>query len=313
MKRRWLVILAVLIVIAAAVWLEPTGIGRGFLRGEQFFGGRPSSYWAGALLSDDPVRQETARLSLSSGGSSAVDVLCELLEYRGGADWQAAEVRWRSAEILGAMGPGVGKASDALLKALEDTDPHVQSVAAANLPNVNVPAQVAVPALAKMLNGPTRLTAIRALSEYGSEARPALEQLLEILAQKELSSEIRWNAARTVGKMQASAQEAIPALIEFLNDEAPTVREHCAEALGDIGPPAKSAASALVEVLDDPAPRVRRDAARSLGQIGADAELAVPALKKLLADQEDIVRRAARTALRSLAPDEPLPDPKENK
>jgi len=41
---RWLLILAIL--TAFAVWLEPTRVVWGWLRGEAFYEGRPTSYWS---------------------------------------------------------------------------------------------------------------------------------------------------------------------------------------------------------------------------------------------------------------------------
>jgi hypothetical protein len=48
MKRRRLIRLLVLLAVLAAlvVWLEPTRIVWGWLRGEAFYQGRPTSYWA---------------------------------------------------------------------------------------------------------------------------------------------------------------------------------------------------------------------------------------------------------------------------
>ena len=46
MKRRWLYRLLVLLALAGfVVWLEPTRVAWGWLRGEAFFHGRPTSYW----------------------------------------------------------------------------------------------------------------------------------------------------------------------------------------------------------------------------------------------------------------------------
>jgi hypothetical protein len=59
MKRRRLVrLLALLAVLAAlTVWLEPTRVVWGWLRGEAFYQGRPTSYWAERIrpweISDD--------------------------------------------------------------------------------------------------------------------------------------------------------------------------------------------------------------------------------------------------------------------
>ncbi len=44
--KRWLVRLTLVAILAAfAVWLEPTRVVWGWLRGEAFYQGRPTSYW----------------------------------------------------------------------------------------------------------------------------------------------------------------------------------------------------------------------------------------------------------------------------
>jgi hypothetical protein len=50
MKRKRVWLAAVVVVIAVlAVWFEPTGAVRGWLRGEAFYLGRPTSYWGREL------------------------------------------------------------------------------------------------------------------------------------------------------------------------------------------------------------------------------------------------------------------------
>ncbi len=45
-KRRLLLWSLVFVILSAfAVWLEPTRVVRGWLRGEAFYQGRPTSYW----------------------------------------------------------------------------------------------------------------------------------------------------------------------------------------------------------------------------------------------------------------------------
>jgi hypothetical protein len=300
--------LAVAVVIILAAWLGPTQVLLGWLKGESFFQSRPSSAWRDALRDEDPAIQERARKQLVEGGDKSVAVLTELLRDSEGPDWAAAETRWTAAEILGEIGPAASDATPVLIAALADEDPHVRSVSAASLPAVDGPPEQAVPALIELFRKEPSVVAARALSEYGPDAEAAVPELTAILLDKDLDTELRWNAARTLGKIRGRAAAAIPVLVESLEDEAATVREHSAEALGDIGPPAKASVPNLIQVLDDPATRVRRDAARSLGQIGPAAKSAVPELKKLLQDSEPIVRDAAKTAVRTLAPDEPVSD-----
>jgi HEAT repeat protein len=307
MRKPWIVGLFILGMLAVVCWFEPTGVVRGWLRGEAKYQGRPTNYWRRGLQSDDPVVKSGRREELVQGGADAVPVLLELLDAPAEGDWQAAEVRWQAAEILGQIGEEAQASSDQLLAALQDPDLHVRLVAATSLPQVNASADRAVPALQELLKRDVSESVLRALSVYGPDAGPALDDLVRILADQTIETELRWNAARTLGKLREAGAEAIPTLVKHLDDSEPTIREHCAEALGDIGPLAVETVPDLVAVLDDPAVRVRRDAVRSLGQIGAPADKVLPAIEPLLNDPEEIVRDAARTAWRAIAPDVPLP------
>lgn len=53
----------------------------------------------------------------------------------------------------------------------------------------------------------------------------------------------------------------------------------------------------LVECLEDPAPRVRREAVSSLAVFGSAARAALPALKKLLHNPEEGVQGDAETTI----------------
>ncbi len=306
--KKWGLTAAGLMILAAAAYVlfEPSGAVLGRLRGESFFDGRPTGYWARSLCGD-PATAVDAMERLREGQADSVPVLIELLEDTGP---NSAELRWTAAELLGEIGVAAKPASGALLTALTDPDPHVRAVAAHSLPAIGVAADQAIPALTAMLETDQQMVAARVMSQYTADAKPALPDLIEVLTDTSLDSETRWNAARTIGKIGADAAEAIPVLVVCLEDEVDTVREHSAEALGDIGPPAGSAARALAAVLNDPATRVRRDAVRSLGQIGDEALVAVPEIKKLLDDPEEIVRDAAKNTLRTIAPAE-LPAEKE--
>jgi HEAT repeat protein len=166
---------------------------------------------------------------------------------------------------------------------------------------VDAPAEQAVPALTELIQRDPSVRPIRALSDYGPEAKPAVPELIRLAGDRRLNSEIRWNAVRTLGKIGAGAVEAIPTLVEQLENPIPSIREHAAEALGDIGPAARETAESLLPLLSDTVTQVRRDAARSLGQIQAPPELAGEPLKELLTDPEQIVRDAAHKALERIA------------
>ncbi len=301
MTTRWLIVGVILAAAAVlAVLFEPTGAVRGYLRGEPFFNGRPASTWGWRLRDANPHTQEEARQALAGGGPTAVPVLIHLVRQKGG--WEAAELRWTAAELLGEIGPEAGPAAaDALSDALADPDGHVRAVAAEALGRVGPLTPRVVPALIDRLKDDDPIPAVRALAHSGAEGLAAVPAVTALL--KHADAEVRWNAARTLGKLGAVA--AVGPLVEALKDAAALVREHAAEALGDIGPAASAAVGPLIRVLGDPDARVRRDAARSLGQIGPVARAALPALRGLRDDPEPIVREAAAKAVASLEPPAP--------
>ncbi len=295
------VLLAAMLLIAG--WLDPAHRLAGWADGDSFFQGKPTRYWVQRLQSKDPATSEKARRALHRGASTSVPVLVEMVRYRSDDAWSAVKVRWLAADALGKIGIEAQSATTALVAALDDVDDHVRAVAACSLPAVDAPADQAVPALIRLVERDPSVLPIRALSEYGPEAREAVPELVAVLSDEELNSEIRWNAIRTLGKMHGEAMEAIPALVEQLQNPVPSIREHAAEALGEIGLLAQPTAAALLPLLKDTVPQVRRDAARSLAQIQASAAVAGASLQVLLNDPESIVREAAHTALQTIAPE----------
>jgi hypothetical protein len=49
LTRRRLLVAGGLLLLALAAWFEPTGVVRGWLRGEAFYDGRPTNYWSREL------------------------------------------------------------------------------------------------------------------------------------------------------------------------------------------------------------------------------------------------------------------------
>jgi HEAT repeat protein len=313
MKRKNVVLALIVIVgaLAAVAWFEPTRIVRGYVAGETFFQGRPSSYWSKAIRNDDPKAHQETMATLKKGGDAVVPVLIVLLRDRTPPEEEAVEVRWRAAELLGDLGSASAAAAPALADALVEGDPHVRSVAAKALGQIGPAAKAAVPKLntilnSKLTNSSGRIEALQALARMGAEARPVHETLVSLL--KDQDEHVRWLAAKVLGKIGPPAAAAMPALIAALKDEDDEVREHAAEALGDIGPSAPQAAAAVIAltaVLKDPKANVRRDAVRSLGQMGPAARSAAPEVKKLTSDPDALVKQAAEKSLRQI---ETVPD-----
>jgi HEAT repeat protein len=134
MKR----LLAVLIVLALlgaslAAWLEPGGRLRGYFHGEPFYRGRPASWWARQIHSDDSATQAQALAQLREGKDTAVPLVATLLEKKAGSGWEESASRWRAAELLGEIGAGSESAVAALCAAVQDDDPLVRPVAIRSL------------------------------------------------------------------------------------------------------------------------------------------------------------------------------------
>ena len=299
--KKTFILLTILAALAASIVAgrQPLAGLWGLVSGEPFCRGWPVSHWR-RMLAGDPAQQAGAIEQLEGAGPDAVPVLVALLED---PPRSGPEVRCLAAELLGKTGSGDETAVSSLVAALDDPDAYLRSVASAALAKSGAPADIAVPALVGLLQRERNPVHVRALSEYRDGAQPGLPVLLEILADPQLDSETRWNAARTIGKIGPAAASAVPALAAALQAPAATIREHAAEALGDIGPPAAAAVQPLAAVLHDSAPRVRRDAVRSLGQIGQPARAVVNEIQELLKDKEDIVREAARNTLQTIAPE----------
>jgi len=109
-------------------------------------------------------------------------------------------------------------------------------------------------------NPKVRQTAVVALTKIGKDAVPVLIQALQ-----DGSRGIRASAAGVLGQIGAGAVDASPALIKTLQN--PEVRWHAEGALAKIG---KGAVPILIQALQDP--EVRQYATRVLAKIGEDAK-----------------------------------------
>lgn len=106
--------------------------------------------------------------------------------------------------------------------------------------------------------------------------------------------EVRTEAAVRLG--EARDRQAVPALLEALDDPEESVRVEAARALGAIGD--RSATGPLGALAADPLDTVRIAAAQALGML--EDPSAVPALERLLADPDEGVRKAAVRAAGSI-------------
>ena len=108
----------------------------------------------------------------------------------------------------------------------------------------------------------------------------------------------RSEAAAALGKIGATAKEAVPALSAGLKDQNIPVRRWSATSLGEMRAEGRSAVPTLVQALHDPDAEVRRYAIQSLQKIGIDHD-SLPALTPSLHDSDDTVRETAAALLKN--------------
>ncbi len=142
-------------------------------------------------------------------------------------------------------------------------------------------------------DGPVRQRALAALQAMGSNAVPALIELLQAkdsaVRQHVWSKGTNWPLG-----LRRTVLGTVPA------PDAPTTHAVAARALEAIGPRSRAAIPALDRALQDPVPEVRLRAAAALAAIGKES---VPVLTQALADPKIDVRQAAAAGLGTIGPD----------
>jgi HEAT repeat protein len=300
-KKKWVLGLSLVgLVLGLAYSFDPNRTLAGVLKREPFFQGRSASGWAQALNQRDDAARSQAGQDLQKGGAAAMPVLVHILRNQANGD-----VRTTAADAIARIGPEGMSAVGDLMDCLGDPDPFIRITAYKTLSRFAPKAGQPLPdilgeVVGRLMNRYPDVEAIRVTADYRSHASKALPKLIGLL--KDEKTEIRWNAARTIGKIGECSPLICDALSQQLTDPEEAVREHAAEALGDLGPAAAETAPKLAERLRDPAWKVRRDAVRALGNFGPAAKAQLPAIQPLKADPEAEVRSAATLAERKISP-----------
>jgi HEAT repeat protein len=298
MRKRLLaaVILLVLISLGIALAIPHSHFAiMGYLKGEPFYDGKASSYWAGALKKDPFVGDlgDVAK-TLREGGPAAVPVLCRLLAHEDDKvrsqalitlrliDWDPAYV----APTLTRMFV-LDRGPDFLIRAI--------SVLAGKDPSV----------FAKELDwalneerGPDRRAEIGlilgtlGLEGWGHALEVTLQQGPLVL--KLQAADLWWDRTH-------DARAVIPILVECLQAEDSNIRESAASLVRNVAPTQKAALRPrLVELLKHQDGAIRARAASLLMYTGPD-HAAVGACLRALTDEAPVRRQAAMT-LNSLGP-----------
>lgn len=174
--------------------------------------------------------------------------------------------------------------------------------------------------------------ALEAINCVGSEAQPALPDVLPLLTNQDSSVKSRaFHALTAISPKTEMVRPVVPALMQALGDRDSTMRSAAIAALGALRPPPPEAAPAFVQLLTDPNDSVSEaamnwlveqghavvipvldkqlhdkdsyvvtTAASHLGTFGAAAAGSAPRLKELLNDPLITVRMAATNALAAI-------------
>jgi HEAT repeat protein len=188
----------------------------------------------------------------------------------------------------------------ALMEFLKDEDQEARRAAALALLQLDPGPEIMIPAFLGAFDSASpevRSDMLEAIASLGEEAVPGMIRGLKY-------PDIRKQVAEILGRIGEGAKEAVPALLEHVNDEDPQVQAEVLFALGCIGgPEAKGAIDAAIAVLQDENERVRVSGMYLLGKLGPDAAAAAPELKKILKSDDPKSPRACMWALVRIEPD----------
>ncbi len=182
----------------------------------------------------------------------------------------------------------------------------IGSIAVPALGGMKTDAKLVLTALAKGLSDQNKYVRLNAATAIGrtdaSMAKVALPILIDLLKDKDNESALRLNAAFGIGSFGRQAKNAIPALLEALNDDADyIVRVAVLAAIQHVGIPDEDVISALAQVVADKSFGLDRwRAIDALGKFGPKATAAVPALIAALKDEE--LKAEAAQALKKIDP-----------
>jgi HEAT repeat protein/beta-lactamase regulating signal transducer with metallopeptidase domain len=193
---------------------------------------------------------------------------------------------------------GDPKTIEALIGALNDSDPDVREMVIVTLGRLRDPRIVtALLPLLKDSDAEVREQAVFALARSSdARAMTAVAAMID-----DASADVREQAVHLLGRSRNP--DALPALTKALKDSSPDVREQAAFALGQLR--SANAVDPLLEALKDSSPDVREQAAFALGQ--TRNERATDALMAALKDSNADVREQAAFALGQLRDPRALP------
>jgi HEAT repeat protein len=256
--------------------------------------GKPLPYWVERLQSAETDKEQLqAGEAIKAFGPDAAPALPKLVAL---LDDLSPDFRNLVKDVLCGLGPAAKPALPDLLARLKEKRCRDPQALIAVIGAMGPAAKEAIPVLEKALADRTLADdAIEALCSIGPLAKSSLPAIRRALPE-----------ARERGPLVASLHklgpDAIPLLVELLDDDDPECKGASALALGKLGPPAKAAIPRLLKAIKHASPAVRGDAAMALWRIDRNPA-AVSVLAELATAKERPLADAAVRALAEIGPD----------
>lgn len=111
---------------------------------------------------------------------------------------------------------------------------------------------------------------------------------------------IRLYAVNFIGKYATEAKEALPALIEAMNDKDPSIRSNAIRSIGDIDMDSEESIQCFIKALEDESTIIQGDALEILAKLGAKASSALPKVIKLLESPDKKLKKEAYKTIKKI-------------
>jgi HEAT repeat protein len=248
------------------------------------------------LLDDDREKMRfTATGILKTFGSKARAAIPELAR---GLKRNDVGVRNAAAAVLGSIGP---EALPQLLTVVRDPERDIRQTVNEALRNMGPKARDAIPVLTEVLksedNFEDRRAAVWVLAEIGPDALPVLIQALQ-----DQANDVRRAAVQAIAKLGPGAKTRpalVPLIEQFKNDNVG------GEAIGPVVAFGTEAVEPLLDALKSrtKTPNSHNCCQQALVQLGAKAKGIIPSLIEMLKGEDPSLRGTADAVLQSIGAD----------
>jgi HEAT repeat protein len=189
-----------------------------------------------------------------------------------------------------------GTALDILGEAMKSPNGQVRELGVVALGELPVSYSKRLALLKDALKDPyarVRRRATRVLGDFGPHALTALPQIA--LGLRDPDPSVRRDAAGTLGRIGPAASSAVPGLVTLLGEPETRTRVVAASALKRIG---RDAIPGLLQGLENPNAELRGRCATLLGQLAPQDPRVAAALRVVSADSDEDVRKRAGEAMK---------------